>query len=262
MTEGLSWTTRLAEQSVDFVFGALPRAPISEAEWRACRLVAHRGCVDAARGIYENTLASFDAAREAGAWGIELDVQWTRDDWPVIIHDPNTAALPGTGAVEIAAIEYEELHRLSPLVPRLEEVLEQFAGELHLMIELKVAPPTSRAAARLAACLAPWQSVRDYHLMSLNAAELRELEDFPVAAKLLIATTNTRKMFAEFRQGGFGGLTGHYLLLNNKMRRHLAQQNIPWGTGFVNSINLLAREIRSGTRWIFSDAVQTLRQSG
>ncbi|MBD1378780.1 glycerophosphodiester phosphodiesterase [Metabacillus arenae] len=48
------------------------------------KIFGHRG----AAGTYpENTMASFQAAIEAGADGIELDVQMTRDGELVVIHD-------------------------------------------------------------------------------------------------------------------------------------------------------------------------------
>ncbi len=254
----MNWPTRLAETSVDTLFRWIPRAPVSVEEWQNLRLVAHRGCINPNQSIYENTLAAFEAARRAGAWGIEFDVQWTLDDWPVVIHDPHTARLPGEVAVEIGKTEFDELRALCPLVPRLEEVLERFGGDIHLMIELKGRALNSRAASRLAACLATLQPVEDYHLMSLEPELLRALKDYPQSTKLLIATTNTQEMFNEFKQGGFGGFTGHFLLLNGSMRQYLKSKGAPWGTGFVNSVNLLAREIRSGTDWIFSDAVEAL----
>jgi len=208
--------------------------------------------------VIENTLAAFEGAKQAGAWGIELDVQWTLDDWPVVIHDPHTARLPGVATVEVQKTEYDELQALSPLVPRLEDVVEAYAGDMHLMIELKGRVPSSKASARLANCLTNCQPGEDYHLMSLQPEALRRLEDYPSYAKLLIATTNTREMFQAFKTGGFGGLTGHFLLLNSSMRRQLDNADAAWGTGFVNSMNLLAREVRSGATWIFSDAVEAL----
>ncbi len=261
MAADLNWATRVAESATDALFSLIPRASLTAREWGAVRLIAHRGCIDPDRSIYENTLAAFQAARDAQVWGIELDVQWTLDDWPVVIHDSHTARLPGAGAVEINRTEYDELHTICPLVPRLEEVMERFAGELHLMIELKGRVPNSKAARRLRECLAKWQPGVDYHLMSLQPAPLRELEGYPAASKLLIAITNTRWMFDEFKRGGFGGLTGHFLLLNSRMRRQLQALDAPWGTGHVNSMNLLAREVRSGTKWIFSNAADTLLRS-
>ena len=254
----MNWPTRLAETSVDTLFRCLPRAPVSAAEWQDLRLVAHRGCVNPHQAIYENTLAAFETARQVGAWGIEFDVQWTLDQWPVVIHDPHTARLPGADAVAVNQTELDELRARCPLVPRLEEVIEQFAGDLHLMIELKGPPLGSRASTRLGACLDMLHPGENFHLMSLEPRALRELKGFSPAVKLLIATTNTRAMFAEFEQGGFGGLTGHFLLLNRRMRLHLESLGVPWGTGFINSMNLLAREVRSGTTWMFSDAAEAL----
>ena len=257
MTQGLHWAVRCAEFSVDSIFKWLPRSPLTPDEWNTCCLVAHRGCTDPDRLIYENTLKAFEVAHDAGAWGIELDVQWTLDDWPVVIHDADTSRLPGA-AVEVSKIELDELRNVCPLVPRLEEVLEQFCGKIHMMIELKRYPPNSRALDRLNQCLAAWQPVSDYHLMSLEPEDLRRLEGFPTEVKLLIATTNTRRIFEQFKIGDFGGITGHYLLLNNRMREYLKLHNVRWGTGFVNSANLLARELRSGTQWVFSDAANEL----
>ncbi len=44
----------------------------------------HRGAFHAAP---ENTLASFQIAADMGADGVELDIQLTRDDEIVVIHD-------------------------------------------------------------------------------------------------------------------------------------------------------------------------------
>ena len=48
------------------------------------RIIAHRGNSSVAP---ENTLAAFRAAVEAGADGVEFDVQASRDGVPVVIHD-------------------------------------------------------------------------------------------------------------------------------------------------------------------------------
>lgn len=50
-----------------------------------CEIIAHRG----ASGEYpENTAAAFHAAIQQGADRIEFDVQCTKDNVPVIVHDP------------------------------------------------------------------------------------------------------------------------------------------------------------------------------
>ncbi len=244
----------LSEMSANAFFKWWPRDAITESEWQTCNLVAHRGCHDSASEIHENTIAAFEAAICHNIWGAELDVQWTRDGVPVVIHDPNTLKLPNQFAVEIGQVDFQELRRSCPVVPRLDEVVECCAGRIHMMIELKSETFDRTVESKLQSAVGRLNPLDDYHIMSLNPRNLRSMQNFPSESLLLIATTNTAEMFVEFNRGGFGGFTGHYLLLNQKMRRTLARNGVPVGTGFVNSMNLLAREIRAGTKWVFTDA--------
>ena len=56
------------------------------------RYYAHRGLHDAQSNIPENSMAAFLKAVENG-YGIELDVQLTKDGIPVIFHDVKTGRL-------------------------------------------------------------------------------------------------------------------------------------------------------------------------
>ncbi len=58
-------------------------------------LVAHRG--DAGR-YPENTVPSIRAALEAGVRAVEFDVQFTRDEVPVVLHDANLRRTTGVDA--------------------------------------------------------------------------------------------------------------------------------------------------------------------
>lgn len=250
--------TSAAEKVADNVYRCIPRPGVSGVEWGTCRLVAHRGCHDSGKTTHENTLAAFEAACQAGIWGIEFDVQWTRDQVPVVIHDTDTSGLPGSTAVEIGRTDFDQLRERCPLVPRLDEVVAEFGGRIHLMVELKSETLNTHIQQSLSEYLLHLEPIRDFHIMSLDAAPLRALKDIPVDARLLIAITNTKEMMRETLSGGIGGLTGHFPLLNRAMRKELNAKGIPWGTGFVNSTNLLAREVRSGARWVFSDTAQQI----
>ncbi len=258
MTDFKGQITAATEKAADFVYRCIPRPGVSGVEWGTCQLVAHRGCHDSGRTMYENTLAAFEAACQAGIWGIEFDIQWTRDQVPVVIHDADTSRLPGSALLDIGRTEFDQLRQSCPLVPSLDEVVAEFGGRIHLMIELKSETMNSQVQQSLSDHLRNLEPIRDFHIMSLEAAPLRALIDIPVDARLAIAITNTKEMLRETLSGGIGGLTGHFLLLNRRMRRQLDEKGIPWGTGFVNSTNLLAREIRSGARWVFSDAAQQI----
>ena len=246
--------TSTAEKVVDFVYSNIPRARVTGVEWGTCRLVAHRGCHDNGKSTHENTIAAFETACQAGVWGIEFDVQWTKDQVPVVIHDSDTARIPCSKVVEVGHTNFDQLREVCPIVPRLDEVVEQFGKRIHLMIETKSDTLNSQLMEQFSAYLTSLEPVQDYHILSLQTDVLRAFRAFPVESRILVALTNTKKMFRETLLGKIGGLSGHFLLLNGRMRKELAAREIPWGTGFVNSTNVVAREIRSGTRWLYSDA--------
>lgn len=248
----------IAQIAVDSAYASIPREKLTLEERASCKIVAHRGCPDVRRAIYENTLDAFDVALNAGAWGVEFDVQWTRDNVPVVIHDPHTGKLPGKAGVEICNATFEELRAIVPVVPTLKEVVERYGKRIHLMIELKSETIKRVNASSLQRLLQDLEPVVDFHLMALEPEIYELVTGFPKECLLLIAITNTRKMFEHAIQGNVGGLTGHYLLINKEMRRQLGTRNLLWGTGHVNSMNLLAREVRLGSTWIFSNSADKL----
>ncbi|QNM06422.1 glycerophosphodiester phosphodiesterase family protein [Qiania dongpingensis] len=89
----------------------------------------------------ENSMAAFRAAVEAG-YGIELDVQLTKDNIPVVFHDyslERVCHVPG----EIKDFTYEELKEFTlngttERIPRFEDVLNMVNGRIPLLIEYKV----------------------------------------------------------------------------------------------------------------------------
>jgi glycerophosphoryl diester phosphodiesterase len=82
---------------------------------RSIGVHGHRG---ARAALPENTLEGFRYAIAAGVDAIEMDVAITRDDVPVVSHDP---WLPG--GRPIRALALQEIRRDAPGVPALQEVL-------------------------------------------------------------------------------------------------------------------------------------------
>ncbi len=107
-------------------------------------VVAHRGY----SGRYpENTVSAFEAAIEAGADMIELDVCLTKDRVPVVIHD-QTLERTTDGHGLVSEVTLSELKKLdagswfSPefkgeSIPTLEEILLQIRGKILVNIEIK-----------------------------------------------------------------------------------------------------------------------------
>ena len=102
--------------------------------------VAHRGLYDPAKGIPENSLTAFRLAAEAG-YGMEMDLQLTRDGKLVVFHDKTLERMCGV-KVNLTDLTYEELqsYRLSGTeerIPLFDEVLEVVDGRTPLIVEIK-----------------------------------------------------------------------------------------------------------------------------
>jgi len=107
-------------------------------------VTAHRGY----RKIYpENTLAAFQAAVAAGAPMIELDVMFSGDRKPVVIHDA-TLERTTNGHGAVSDYKLEELKQLDAgswfdaqfadqRLPELSEVLDLVYGRAYVNIEIK-----------------------------------------------------------------------------------------------------------------------------
>ncbi|MCY3003669.1 MAG: glycerophosphodiester phosphodiesterase family protein [Planctomycetota bacterium] len=80
--------------------------------WRE-RLVAHRGL---AASFPENTLASVRGALEAGARRVEIDVQLTEDQVPIVFHDATLQRLCGVGG-SVLSSHWSQLQKLRASEP-------------------------------------------------------------------------------------------------------------------------------------------------
>ncbi len=101
---------------------------------------AHRGLHRRDGSVPENSLSAFAAARDAG-YGIELDLNITRDGRVVVFHDKDldrACGVPG----RIEEKTWEELQTLRLFdsdqgIPLLEDVLREIDGSVPLIVELK-----------------------------------------------------------------------------------------------------------------------------
>ncbi|MCR5558335.1 MAG: glycerophosphodiester phosphodiesterase [Butyrivibrio sp.] len=123
-------------------------------------LYAHRGLHDNESDAPENSMAAFKKAVDAG-YGIECDVQLTRDGVPVIFHDFTLARVaryedgcaPADAVVnedkslgvkgKVIDYTYEELQSFhlmnsSERIPKFEDFLNLVGGKVPLIVELKI----------------------------------------------------------------------------------------------------------------------------
>ena len=104
------------------------------------RNFAHRGLHSADQSIPENSLKAFALAAEAG-YGMELDVQLSKDGQVVVMHDDTLDRACGVAA-RVDELDYAELQKLSLFgteerIPLFSEVLELVNGRTPLIVELK-----------------------------------------------------------------------------------------------------------------------------
>ncbi|MFT7531490.1 MAG: glycerophosphoryl diester phosphodiesterase [Gammaproteobacteria bacterium] len=246
-----------AQRAVDLWFAAKPEQKPTVEKARQAKVVAHRG--NCGLHSIENTLAAFHDCDSRGVWGIELDIQWTRDGMPVVSHDVDCERVFGIKQLSIAENNFEFLQKSVPLMPAFEEVLNNFGSSRHLMIELKretLQPQHFQHLRRLLSNLSPGE---DYHLLALEFDLVDQIPVDLVPALMMVAETNYRDVLKGIYQRNWPACSGHYLLFNKKIRYQLEQANKNYGVGFIKSKNALYREIRLGSHWIFTNHAGSLQ---
>ncbi|MCR5684789.1 MAG: glycerophosphodiester phosphodiesterase [Lachnospiraceae bacterium] len=101
---------------------------------------AHRGLHTKDMSVPENSMAAFKAAVDAG-YGIELDIQFSKDDQIVVFHDETLNRVCGVDG-RLDAFTYDELKKMGlsgtdEHIPLFSEVLELIDGRVPLLVELK-----------------------------------------------------------------------------------------------------------------------------
>jgi glycerophosphoryl diester phosphodiesterase len=187
----------------------------------------HRG----ARAVLpENTMAAFEHAIAAGADFIELDVAVTRDNVPVISHDPvlpESLCTGPAGTRTVREMTFEEVRRFEcgsrtnpafpkqkaapgARIPSLDEVLA-LPGKFHFNIELKSYPdrpaltPAPDEFARLVYDVIRTRGVEDRALVqSFDFRPLRELRKIAPTIRIsaLLGGKDTRDWIEVSREAG------------------------------------------------------------
>ena len=102
--------------------------------------IAHRGLYEADQSVPENSLAAFYLAVKYG-YGIELDVQLTRDGRVVVFHDDTLERACGIDK-RVDELDYADLKKLTLFgtderIPLFFEVLGAIGDKTPLIVELK-----------------------------------------------------------------------------------------------------------------------------
>ena len=104
------------------------------------RLFAHRGLYDKDQTVPENSLPAFERACAAG-YGIELDVQLTRDGHVVVFHDDDLKRVCGVDrrvdGTDLSELRSMRLYESGETAPLFADLLALVGGRVPLLVELK-----------------------------------------------------------------------------------------------------------------------------
>lgn len=173
------------------------------------KVMAHRG---ASMVAPENTIAAVQAAIDAGADWVEIDVQETVDGEVVVIHDSDLMKV-ARNPIKIWEATAEELRAIDigswfapkfsdQVVPTLDEVLELSKGKIGVLIELKYYGRDEKLEERVAEIVDRRNMASQVKVMSLKPEGVRKMKalrpDWKCGVLLSVAIGNLGRMDADF----------------------------------------------------------------
>lgn len=182
-------------------------------------LFAHRGLHDNNSDAPENSLKAFELAVSKG-YGIELDVQLTKDNVVVVLHDYDLKRACNAD-FKVSEHTYEELKdfRLfnsEEKIPTFKEALSVVGGKVPLIIELKLPWSADPLCSEVSKILQDYQGV--YCIESFNPFGLMWYKKhFPKIVRGQLAT--------DFRKEKIEGSKVQYFILKHLLMNFLTRPN-------------------------------------
>ncbi|MBC1456320.1 glycerophosphodiester phosphodiesterase [Listeria newyorkensis] len=235
-------------------------------------IFAHRG----SKGLYpENTMPAFLAAVKAGADGIELDVQLTKDGIPVVIHDETVnRTTNGSGLVKdftLREIQKLDAHQgykkhLRALfkktkIPTLEEVLVVLGRyPLILNIELKTdAYDYPGIEEKVLELCEKWAGRLTFLFCSFNLETLARLRALDDTIKLsAITKLDVEEAMAQFANLQLDSINPPYTIRNQEVLANVATRC--WTANKVSQMETLFDENVRGFMTDFPEKAVEIRR--
>jgi glycerophosphoryl diester phosphodiesterase len=147
-------------------------------------IMAHRGASAAAP---ENTMAAVEKAIVDGAHWVEIDVQRTRDDHVVVVHDKDLMRIGGAPVVvsesllrDVVSVDVGTWfgpNFSDQRIPTLGDVLHRCKAAIKVNIELKYYQWDERLARRVIDIVEKAAMQKDVAVMSLSAQAVRQVKE-------------------------------------------------------------------------------------
>lgn len=227
------------------------------------KIIAHRG---ASKYAPENTMPAFELAYEMGADGIETDVQLTKDNVPVLIHDENVhRTTDGTGWIK--GFTFHELKRLDAgawfskrfrgaRLLSLDEFLKWAEDKtLYLNIELKNNKIDYRHLEEIV-----YERIHYYQLLNrttistFNPNSIKRLKRYNRHTEIAFLTSNrNNNMIDAVKELGGNAIHVKYSLLHKTLVEESEQKNMPLRVFTVNRKMRIIHCLKHRVAGIFTD---------
>lgn len=226
-------------------------------------VIAHRATMGHAP---ENTLLGIRRALELGCDGVEIDVRLCADGLPVLIHDEQldrtTDATGPVAAQPLSALRQLNAGDGEP-IPTLAEALDEIAGRMLLVIELKTSPGDDLDAlcdavlADIAAAEAlPWTWLWSFDTNAIQILAERAPAGRRIAHLCGAPTTEIWHAVTEYR---LDGLSMHHRAITAEEANACRSHDLAAFSWTVNEPHDIARLMELGLTGIAGDYPERIR---
>ncbi|WP_208588224.1 glycerophosphodiester phosphodiesterase [Gracilibacillus suaedae] len=226
-------------------------------------IYAHRG---ASKHAPENTMPAFELAYKHGADGIETDVQLTKDNIPVLIHDEQlNRTTNGIGFVkdftydeleQLDAGSWKSSHYKNTKIPTLDDLLAWNQDkQLKLNIELKNnIIPYQGLEDIICQKLVEYQMTKQTVISSFNHDCITKIHDRGIDIDYALLTGRRNKALVPYsKKIKAKGIHISYRLLSNRLVTLANDNQLYVAVYTVNSSIAINKAIRLGCHALFTD---------
>lgn len=221
-------------------------------------ITAHRG--DSSHAP-ENSIEAFDMALTNHADVLELDVQLTKDDVVVVVHDFNLRRLTGVNK-NVWDLTYEELLDLDishsmkedhskTSIPTLEEILNIYKGEADLNIELKPNAHTEGLEKKVVSLIEETDYIEHCVVASRNIESIKKIKSLNEEIKTIYLLPLAIGNYAEMTYAD--GLSVKSSFITQKLVNHVHDNGKVIYAWTVNSDNDMERMFSLGVDSLITD---------
>lgn len=226
-------------------------------------IIAHRG---ASKSAPENTMAAFELAYQSGAEGIETDVQLTKDNIPILMHDERLKRTTN-GSGYIKDYTFAQLRKFDAgswfsgnfsgeTILSLDELLQWLDHKsLCLNIELKNNKIDYKNLENIVYdMISQFQLQNRTTISTFNSKSVRRLSAITNQTDIAFLTSKYRRnIIANAKQLGASAVHIKYRLLNRHLIQRCKRENMRVRVYTVNKKSRMTRCFACGCDGIFTD---------